>query len=65
MLCDRLFLMSDSCVSVEGQDALVIATVVAAGVGDVGKASAAEGADGEVADGRVGIEVSSQRLSAD
>lgn len=57
--------MSDSCVSVEGQDALVIATVVAAGVGDVGKASAAEGADGEVADGRVGIEVSSQRLSAD
>jgi hypothetical protein len=44
--------MSGSCVSVEGQDALVIAVV--AGVGDVGKAGAADGAGGEVADGSVG-----------
>ena len=55
VLYDRLFLMSGSCLSVEGQDALVIAAVVAASVGDVGKAGAAEGADGEVADGSVGI----------
>jgi hypothetical protein len=47
--------MSGSCVSVEGQDAPVVAAVAAAGVGKFGKADAAGYADGEVADGRVGI----------
>jgi hypothetical protein len=55
VLYDRLFLMSGSCVSVEGEDALVVAAVVAAGVGDVGEPGAAESADGEVTDSRVGI----------
>jgi hypothetical protein len=35
-LCDRLFLMPASCVSVQGEDAPVVAGVPAAGVGDVG-----------------------------
>jgi hypothetical protein len=55
VLCDRLFLMSGSRVSAEGEDALVVAAVVTAGVGDVGEAGAAESADGEVADSRVGV----------
>jgi hypothetical protein len=44
VLFDRLFSMSGSCVSVEGNDALVVAAVVAAGVGDVGEPGTAEGA---------------------
>ena len=42
-------------VSVQGEDALVVADVVATGVGDVGKPGAAAGADDEVADGGVGV----------
>ena len=41
-------------VSVEGEDALVVACVVAAGVSDVREAGLARRADGEVADGGVG-----------
>jgi hypothetical protein len=47
--------MPVSGVSVEGEDALVIAAVVAAGVGDVGEPGAAEGAGNQVADGGIGI----------
>jgi hypothetical protein len=57
VLSDRLFLISGSYVSVEDEDALVIAAVVAAGVGDVGEADAAESADGEVATGRACADV--------
>jgi hypothetical protein len=42
-------------VPVEGKDALVVAAVVAAGVGDVGEPGAAEGAGDQVADGGIGI----------
>jgi hypothetical protein len=38
-------LMPVSGVSVKGEDALLVAAVVAAGVGNVGVASAAEGTD--------------------
>jgi hypothetical protein len=41
-------------VSVEGDDSLVVACVVAAGVGDVGEARVAGRADDEVADGGAG-----------
>src|SRR5262249_49285352 len=43
VLCDRLLLMSGSYVCVEDEGALVIAAVVAAGVGEVGEADAAAG----------------------
>jgi hypothetical protein len=55
VLYDELFLMSGSYVSVEGEDALVVAAVVAAGVGDVGEPGAAESVGYQVADGGVGI----------
>src|SRR5262249_8213755 len=42
-------------VSIEGEDAPLVAGVQAAGVGDVGVAGAAEGAGGRVADGGEGI----------
>jgi len=55
VLFDRLFLMSGSCVSVKSEDALVVAAVVATGVGGVGEPSAAESAGVQVADGGVGV----------
>jgi hypothetical protein len=42
-------------VSVEGEDALVVAAVVAAGGGDVGVPFPAECADDEVADAGMGV----------
>ena len=47
--------MSGSCVSVEPENALVVAAVVTTGVGCVGEPGAAEGTDDEVADGSVCI----------
>jgi hypothetical protein len=55
VLCDRLFFMPVSVVSVEREYALVVAAVVAAGVGDVREAGAAEGAGDQVADGGIGV----------
>jgi hypothetical protein len=46
-----LFLVSGSGVSVEGEDALVVAAVPAAGVGDVGVPGVPERAGDQVADG--------------
>jgi hypothetical protein len=46
---------SASGVSVEGEDALVVAGMKTPGVGDAGAPGAAEGADDQVADGGVGI----------
>jgi hypothetical protein len=54
-LCDRLYLMSDSCVSVEGEDAPFVAAVVTADVGEAGVSGAAEGTGDQVADGRVRV----------
>jgi len=50
-----LFLVSVSGVSLKGEDALVVAAVVEAGVGDVGEPGTAESASDQVADGSVGI----------
>jgi hypothetical protein len=47
--------MPASGVSVQGEDALVVAGMPAAGVGDVGVAGPAEGTGGQVADGGVGV----------
>ena len=47
--------VSVSVVSVEGEDALVVASVVAAGVGHVGEPLPAECAGDEVADGGAGV----------
>ena len=55
VLCDRMCLVSVSRVAIEGEDALVVAAVIAAGVGDAGEPGAAESAGDQVADGRVGI----------
>jgi hypothetical protein len=53
--CVRLvFPVPVSGVSVEGEDALVVAAVVAAGVGDVGEPGVPEGAGDQVADSGVG-----------
>jgi len=54
VLCDRMFPVPVSGISVEGEDALVVACVIAAGVGDVGEAFPADGADDEVADDGAG-----------
>jgi hypothetical protein len=54
--CVRLvFPVPVSGVSVEGEDALVVAAVVAAGVGDGGESCVAEGAGDQVAESGVGI----------
>src|SRR5437764_5839849 len=50
VLCGLMFRGVRLGVSVKGQDALVVASVVAAGVGDVGVSGAAECAGDEVAD---------------
>jgi hypothetical protein len=50
-----MFLDLCSGVAVEGEDALVVAGVVAAGVGNAGIPGVAEGADDEIADGGIGM----------
>jgi hypothetical protein len=50
-----MFLVPDSGVSVESEGALVVAAVIAAGMGDVGVSLPAECAHDEVADGGVGV----------
>jgi len=51
VLCDQFRLVSGSGVSVKGEDALVVAAVPAAGVGDVGEPGMPERAGDQVADG--------------
>jgi hypothetical protein len=55
VLCDVALLLPGLEVSVEGEDALVVAAVVAAGGGDVGVSFPAERADDEVADAGMGV----------
>jgi hypothetical protein len=60
VLCDWVFRVPVSGVSAEGEDALVVAPVVTAGVGQVGEPMAAECAGDEVADGGVGVRLVSR-----